>query len=150
MQKNSNQCVVYQQPNKRHLRIDTPALKDQCWNPPTRALRDGELRAALTFNKTNGQFSESEDDGVPRKLRCGRITSTRRMALLAQKQRTKPGPLTKVKRKRAHASSEKKQVALTSEARTMGFRENFCYENSQVSGSLLLRDQRSSSDRSQK
>jgi hypothetical protein len=113
MQRNSNQCVVYQQPNKRYSQINTPALEDQCWNPPTRALRDGELRAALTLNKTNSQFSKSEDDGVPRKLRCGKITSTQRMALLAQKQRTKPGPLTEVKRKRAHASSEKKQVALT-------------------------------------
>jgi hypothetical protein len=45
--------------------------------------------------------------------------------------------------------SEKKQVTLSSKAKAMGFRQNFCYGKSQVSGFLLLRDLGSDSDRSQ-
>jgi hypothetical protein len=70
------------------------------------------------------------------------------VAVLAQNRDQNPGRSQKY-RGNAPTFSKKKQVALTSKAKAMGFRQHFCYGNSQVSGSLVLRDQGSNSDRSQ-
>jgi hypothetical protein len=87
--------------------IDAPALEDQCWNPPTRALRDGErTQSSPDSNETNSQFFDSEDNGVPPKLCCGRSRVSDLVAVLAQNKAPKPGPLTKVPRKRAHVQRE--------------------------------------------